>query len=137
MIIDTSAIIAVLKDEEMSAQVISTMKKANEIGISAGTWLELFIVVENKQSPVTVGRTERLLAEFDVTIAPVCREQSAIGRKAFRDFGRGRHRAKLNFGDCFSYALAKHRRQSLLYVGNDFSLTDIDSALIPDAEPSH
>lgn len=89
----------------------------------------MFIVADNRYSPVFVGRLEDLLIDYEITIQPVTATQAAFARRAYRNFGKGRHPAQLNYGDCFSYALAKDRRESLLFVGSDFSQTDIESAL--------
>ena len=129
MIVDTSALIAVINNEESASHVIERLNKPADLHISAGTWLELFIVADNRYSPVFVGRLEDLLIDYEITIQPVTATQAAFARRAYRNFGKGRHPAQLNYGDCFSYALAKDRRESLLFVGSDFSQTDIESAL--------
>lgn len=129
MIVDTSAIVAVGNNEPPTQQVLDALADAPDLKMSAGTLLELFVVVDNSANPIVAGSTESLLADANVEIAPVTAEQVHLARQAYRDYGKGNHPAGLNFGDCFAYALAKQTREPLLFVGNDFSRTDIDSAL--------
>lgn len=90
--------------------------------------LELAIVLERQGSREISRDAERFLRQVEMVEEPVTLEQGEIARQAYHDFGRGRHRAKLNFGDCFAYALAKAMGEPLLYKGNDFSKTDVWSA---------
>lgn len=98
--------------------------------MSAATLLELSVVVDAKRDPVRSGRLDELLRSSDVETMDVTAEQAHIARAAYRDFGRGSgHPARLNFGDCFSYALAKVTGEPLLFKGDDFGHTDLRSAV--------
>lgn len=100
--------------------------------MSAANFLEAAIVVDAKRRPVASRRLDDLLEELDVVIEPVTEEQARIARAAYRDYGRGSgHPARLNFGDCFAYALARATGEPLLFKGDDFIHTDITSALEP------
>lgn len=131
MIIDTSAIIAIGNQEQGSDQLLSALADADELRLSAATWVELGIVVDARQDPMIARRAENLLAELGVLIEPVTAEQAALARQAYRDFGKGRHAAGLNFGDCFAYALAKSAGEPLLFKGDDFNHTDVTPAALP------
>ena len=132
MIIDTSAIIAVA-NREPEAQAVGARietEVAQDRLMSSATWLELMIVLDRGGNPERVGLVEQLLEQWSIGIVAVTAEHARIAREAYRHFGRGGGSgAKLNFGDCFSYALSRARREPLLFVGNDFVHTDIQSAL--------
>jgi ribonuclease VapC len=97
--------------------------------MSAGSFLEAAIVVDGRHDPILSRQLDELIATLKIAIEPVTYEQASIGRAAYRDFGRGSgHPARLNYGDCFAYALAKATGEPLLYVGNDFGHTDLRSA---------
>jgi len=129
VIADTSAIIAILRDEADAPSYADALVRADERLISAGTYLETAIVVDSNRDPVLSGRLADLLAAADLAIEPVTVRQAEIARQAYRDFGKGSgHPAGLNFGDCFAYALARETGQALLFKGEDFSLTDVRSA---------
>ena len=123
IVVDTSAIVAILRGEPERDALVSAITTADERLVSAGTLIELGIVVEAS----TGGRTplERVIADFDLTIVEVDEPQIRAAMSAWRRFGKGRHPAGLNFGDCFAYALADTRRLPLLFVGEDFARTDI------------
>ncbi|MDP3972783.1 MAG: type II toxin-antitoxin system VapC family toxin [Candidatus Nanopelagicales bacterium] len=129
MIVDTSAIIAIGNREPDSDQLLDALGTADHIKMSAATWVELGIVVDAREDPLVARRADNLLNELGVEIEPVTMEQAMIARQAYRDFGKGRHAAGLNFGDCFSYALAKATGEPLLFKGTDFSHTDIEARL--------
>lgn len=97
--------------------------------MSVANWFEASIVVDNADDPAAAGSYDALIAELGIEITPVSPEIAAAARVAHRRFGRGRHPAKLNFGDCFAYALASVTGEPLLFKGNDFSQTDITPAL--------
>lgn len=135
LIVDTSAIIAVLQDEPESAAVVEALIAATDPAISTATLVELCVVADTRRDPVRSARFDDLLAALGLRTIPFTAEHAAIARRAHLTYGRGSgHPARLNLGDCFSYALAVHRDQPLLYVGNDFSHTDIRSALGPGPE---
>ena len=98
--------------------------------MSAASFLEAAIVVDRNRDPVLSRRFDELIREAEIIIEPVTEAQARIAREAYRDFDRGSgHPARLNFGDCFAYALAKDQGEPLLFKGDDFVHTDITSAL--------
>ncbi|MDJ1113896.1 type II toxin-antitoxin system VapC family toxin [Microbacterium dauci] len=130
MIVDTSALIALLQNEACAEAIDVATESAAWRGISAATLFEAAIVADGTSDPVRSARFDALIAGLDIEVVPLTAAHAAIARQAYRDYGRGSgHPAKLNFGDCFSYALAKERGEPLLYVGDDFAHTDIASAL--------
>jgi len=129
MIVDTSALIAVLIGEPERDALVSRMARAAKVTISAATYLEAGIVVDTRGDAVLSRRFDTLLQRLRVEIVPVGAEQARMARAAYRDFGRGSgHPARLNYGDCFAYALAQDRGEELLFVGNDFGHTDVRQA---------
>lgn len=130
MIVDTSAIVAVLRSEPDSDRYLQAFSQTRGLRISAGTYLETAIVIDANRDPVLSGRLDDLLAVAGITVEPVTQRQADIARRAYRDFGRGSgHAAGLNLGDCFAYALARDSREPLLFKGDDFTETDVLSAL--------
>lgn len=126
MIVDTSAWVAILRGEPEGAGFLRLMYDAPNVGTSAATYLETAVVIDGLRDAVASRILDELLAEARAKIEPVTAEQARIAREAYRDFGRGSgHRAKLNFGDCFAYALAKSKREPLLCKGDDFIHTDV------------
>lgn len=130
MIVDTSALVAIVKAEP-DAQVYSDVLVAAEsVGMSAASYLEVGIVVDALRDPVASRILDNLIASSRIRIEHVTSEQAGIARAAYRDFGRGSgHPAQLNFGDCFSYSLAKATGRPLLYKGDDFVHTDVEAAV--------
>lgn len=132
MIVDTSALIALLRDESEAAEFGRIMGSAPVLRISAGTYVELGVVVDGARNPVSSRMVDGLLNAWKIRIEPVTIAQARIARDAYRDFGKGSgHPARLNFGDCFAYALARDLGEPLLFKGRDFSLTDIEIAIEP------
>ena len=129
MIVDSSALLAVILNEEDEERMAVAMIDAPSVRMSAANWLEAAIVVDRHRNPAAVVRFEELSEALRIEIIPVTTEIAYRARRAHQDFGRGNHRAALNYGDCISYALAKIQREPLLFKGNDFSLTDIEPAL--------
>ncbi len=130
MIVDTSVLVAILKEETGWEAYAERLNAADAACISAATYVELSIVVDRWGNPVLSNRIDELLARFDVQIEPVTAEQARLARQAYRDYGRGSgHAANLNFGDCFSYALAREKREPILFKGDDFGHTDLRSAV--------
>jgi ribonuclease VapC len=129
MIVDTSALLAVLFDESDAALYARAMVEADVCRISAASFVEAAIVVEAQTKSGGPRQFDALMRSLALTIEPVTAEQAHLARQAFVDFGKGRHRAGLNFGDCFSYALAKSSGEALLFKGADFKRTDVESAL--------
>jgi ribonuclease VapC len=129
MIIDTSALIAILRGEPDAAVYAAAMESASQLRMSAANFLEAAIVVDGVRNPVASRRFDELIKEAGIVISPVTEAQARVAREAYRDFGKGSgHPAKLNFGDCFAYALAKVTGEPLLFKGRDFTHTDITSA---------
>jgi len=128
VIVDTSALIAILFDEPEAVRFLQLIHGAERCAMSVVSRVELAIVLDRQASPECSRQAEVLLREARVVVEPVTIEQGWIAQQAFYDFGRGRHRAALNFGDCFSYALAKVSGEALLFKGEDFSRTDIQAA---------
>ena len=136
MIIDTSALLAILRDEPEALACAQAIEQAADRRISAGNFLEAAIVIDASGDPIASRRLDELLEVASITIEPVTVEQVRIGRAAYRDFGKGSgHPAQLNFGDCFAYALALTTAEPLLFKGRDFSHTDLRSALLPEQDP--
>jgi ribonuclease VapC len=130
MIVDSSALIAILR-KEPEAQVFSeTIEYAVPVRISAATLFEASMVADRFGSPILSARFDEVVEDSRMIIEPVTAEQAKIARQAYRDYGKGSgHPADLNFGDCFSYALARDKREPILYKGDDFVHTDLRSAL--------
>lgn len=130
MIVDTSAVIAILQDEPEAAAFATVADAAAQCRMSAANFLEAAIIIDGRRDPIASRRLDDLLAVLRVVIEPVTAKQAQIARDAYRDFGRGSgHPARLNFGDCFAYALARDRGEPLLFKGDDFSHTDVTPAL--------
>ena len=130
MIVDSSALIAILRAEPDAEVFANALDKPGPRRISAGTYVELGIVVDAKRNPSASRHVDQLIEEAGIEIEPVTERQARIAREAYRDFGRGSgHPAQLNYGDCFSYALAKDLAEPLLFKGKDFTHTDVRSAV--------
>lgn len=130
IVVDTSVVVAVLlgeDDAELFASVLAD--HVGDIAISAATLVEMRIVARAKQGAAAVADLSALLATVEASIVPLDVDQADIASAAWARFGRGHHPAALNFGDCFSYALARSYGSPLLFKGNDFAQTDIASAL--------
>jgi ribonuclease VapC len=125
MIVDTSAIIAILRNEADALAISKALQQAAKRRISAANYVEAAIITDSNRNPILSRRFDDLLREGDIVIEPVTAEQARIAREAYRDFGKGQHRAGLNFGDCFAYALARVSGEPLLFKGDDFRHTDI------------
>lgn len=123
--VDTSALIAYLKAEPTAERLKEAMKAAESLSLSAASLVEAGIVVERLRGEEGARELDRLLERLRIQIIPVTRTHAETARVAFRRFGKGRHPARLNFGDCFSYALARSLGEPLLFVGDDFSQTDV------------
>lgn len=128
MIVDTSALMAVILGEPDAEHLLSLMSGANELAVSAATLVEAGIVAEAKGGHEAADDLQALLADLECSVVPLDQEQSMAALEAWRRFGKGRHPAALNLGDCFAYAAAKVEARPLLYKGQDFSQTDIAAA---------
>ena len=129
MVIDTSAVLAILQDEPERPRFTVAIAEAARRSMSAATLLEVAIVIEARHGIEGGRHLDLLLERAGVDIVAVDEEQVRIAREAYRRFGKGRHPAGLNYGDCFSYALAHVRQQRLLFKGGDFARTDVVSAI--------
>jgi ribonuclease VapC len=129
MILDTSAIAAIFFAEPEAARYTQIIHDAERCLISAATFLELSIRIEGQIGTDAVRQCDMFFRRAGIIIEPFTVEQAHLARQAFHDFGKGRHAAALNFGDCFAYALAKITGEPLLFKGDDFKKTDIVSAL--------
>jgi len=137
MVLDTSALIAILEDEKEATQIIKAIAQAPVRLLSAVSLVETAIVIENRRGDTGKQILDTLLQTAAINIMEVSVEQAEAARTAYRDYGKGRgHPAQLNFGDCFSYALAKVLDQPLLFKGDDFSKTDIHCCIQWQAVPS-
>jgi ribonuclease VapC len=135
MILDTSALIAILRFEKEApefARIIEiAAKSAAQPRISAVGYVEAGAVIDGSKDPIASRRFDELIEAAQITIEPVTEAQARVARQAYRDFGKtSGHPAKLNFGDCFSYALSKSKGEQLLFKGQDFSRTDVKSARV-------
>lgn len=130
MIIDTSAFVAILRNEPDARVYAEAIESALTRRVSAATFVETAAVIDASGDPVASRGFDALIETAGVVIEPVTEVQARIAREAYRDFGKGRgHLAQLNFGDCFAYALAKDTGEPLLFKGADFGHTDVLIAL--------
>ena len=126
MIVDTSALIAILRDEPDAEDFALALAAASAPRISVANYLETAIVIDSSRDPIASRQVDNLVAKAGLVLESVTAEQVQVARAAYRDFGRGSgHAAKLNFGDCLAYALAKCRDEPLLFKGDDFTHTDV------------
>jgi len=128
VILDSSAVVAILRAEPEAPVMAQAMDCAEACGISAVGYVEAAIVIDSSRDPIASRRFDDFFREAEIVIEPVTVRQAKIAREAYRDFGKGRHRAGLNLGDCFAYALAKEKGEALLFKGEDFRHTDIEPA---------
>jgi len=128
VIVDTSVIIAILRGEADADALGEALQRPRVRRMSAASYVEAAVVVDSNRNPVLSRRLDDLLRDAQVALEPVTLNQARIAREAYRDFGKGRHRAGLNFGDCFAYALAKEKGEPLLFKGDDFRHTDVEAA---------
>jgi ribonuclease VapC len=133
MILDTSALIAILRYEEEAPEfariIASAVERAAQSRMSAVSYVEAGAVIDGSKDPIASRRFDELIEAAQIAIEPVTEAQAHIARQAYRDFGKSSgHPAKLNFGDCFSYALAKSKGEPLLFKGQEFAQTDVRSA---------
>lgn len=130
MIVDTSAIIAILREEDDAEVYVRALAAGGVRRLSAASYLECGIVLDGQRDPIVSRGLDNLLEEAEFVIEPVTERQARLARVAYADFGKGSgHPAGLNFGDCLSYALAQDLREPLLWKGDDFGHTGVRSAL--------
>jgi ribonuclease VapC len=128
MIVDSSAIVAILRREPEASAFLKSIESAGRRYVSAVSYVEAAIVIDRGGDAIARGRFDDFFRTAQILIESVTPEQARIARQAYRDFGKGRHKAGLNFGDCFAYALAKDMNEPLLFKGKDFRRTDIGAA---------
>jgi ribonuclease VapC len=128
MIIDTSAIVAILFNEDDAESYADAISGAETCRASAATFVEVSIVVEMQTKSAGSRQLDAFFRRAGIVIEPVTEEHAHLARQAFTDYGKGRHPAGLNYGDCFSYALAKATGEPLLFKGKDFARTDLIAA---------
>ena len=128
MIVDTSALLAVVLGEPDAEGFLSRMVRAESLAVSAASLAEALIVVEAKQGREAASDLSALLAELEAEVVGLDEAQAEVAASAWRRFGKGRHPAALNFGDVFSYSLATVRGEPLLFKGRDFAATDVSQA---------
>ena len=125
MVLDTSAILAILQNEPERRKFNEAIDAAETRSLSTASFVECSMVLESRYGADGVRDLDLFIAKAQVSLVPVDEEQADLARRAFRKYGKGRHPAGLNFGDCFSYALARALDEPLLFKGSDFTHTDI------------
>ena len=128
MILDSSAVVAILRAEPEAPQFVRAIEASDSRHISAVSYVEASIVIDGGKDAIASRRFDDFFRVSRIAIETVTPKQAEIARQAYRDFGKGRHKAGLNFGDCFAYALAKEADESLLFKGSDFAHTDVEVA---------
>lgn len=129
MIVDTSALVAILLNESDAEVYARAINEADAPRMSAATFVEAAIVVEALAGDSGSRQFDAFMRSAGIAIEPVTEEHAHVARQAWSDFGKGRHAARLNFGDCFAYALARASGEPLLFKGEDFRHTDVSPAL--------
>ena len=132
MIVDTSVLIALIREEPVTARFVPVLNRnVGRLKMSTANFLEAAIVADANDDIVISERLDAVLRLFAIELIPVSTDHVRVAREAYRTFGKGRHRAKLNFGDCFAYALARTTGEPLLFKGDDFAQTDVVDAAPP------
>ena len=132
MIVDSSALIAMLTNEEDADALSRALDSPQAVRMSAASYLEASIVIDAHRDPALSALLDDTILDSEIVIEPVTLAQARVARQAYRDYGKGSgHPAQLNFGDCFSYALARDKREPILFKGDDFVHTDLRSAIAP------
>lgn len=126
MVIDTSALVAILRNEPERPMFIEAIEATDSRRMSAATFVEISVVVESRHGAEGLRDLDLFLTTAGIDLVSVDSEQAHMARRAFTRFGKGRHRAELNYGDCFSYALAIVVGEPLLFKGDDFGHTDVE-----------
>jgi ribonuclease VapC len=129
VILDSSAIVAILFDEQEAPVLAAAIGEAETLAVSAATLVEATMVAEGRTRPGMREKLDDLLATVKPEVVAFTAQHAEIARAAWRRFGKGRHPAKLNLGDCFAYALAEARGEPLLFKGEDFARTDVRRAV--------
>jgi len=135
VVIDTSAIVAILTNEPERHAFNAEVARARRRLVSAGTYLESAVVIRARSGTDGLRDLRLFVAAAELSIVPFDADQAAIALDAYLRYGKGYHQAALNFGDCFSYALSRKTAEPLLFKGNDFAQTDVLRAIPPEREP--
>lgn len=130
MIVDSSALVAILREEPDWKTLRSKIVYSEKLPrMTSPNYVETAVVIDGSRNPATSRKLDDLLEELEIEVVAFTPQQARVAREAYRDFGKGSgHPARLNFGDCMAYALARSERAPLLFVGNDFTHTDIEAA---------
>lgn len=131
MVLDTSALVAILQDEPERRSFIRVIDEAQHRAMSVVSFVETSMVLASRYGQEGVRDLDLLIARAGIDLEPVDERQARLARSAFRNYGKRRHPANLNFGDCFPYALAKALGEPLLFKGEDFGLTDVSRVVLP------
>jgi len=126
MVLDTSAVVAVLQNETERRKFNEAIEASESRSLSTASFVECSMILESRYGADGVRDLDLFIAKAQVSLVPVDEEQADLARRAYRKFGKERHPAGLNFGDCFSYALSRALELPLLFKGNDFSQTDVE-----------
>ncbi len=138
LVVDSSAVIAILRSEPCWEMLATRMHVASSRVLSVASWVEVSLVMAGRHGDqATLEHLDRFLQTAAIELHPVDESLARMAREAFLRFGKGRHPAGLNFGDCFSYALARTLNAPLLFVGQDFTQTDVQVALNVELPTSH
>jgi ribonuclease VapC len=129
MVLDTSALLAILLDEPERSAFVRAIERDPTRLMSVANFVECSLVIEARFGVAGSHDLDLFIARAQVTMAPVDVDQAFVARQAYRKFGKGRHAAALNFGDCFAYALSRTQGEPLLFKGADFALTDVEQAI--------
>ncbi len=130
MMVDRSAVVAILRNEPEAQKLVAALEKAEQACMAAPSVLELCMVMLNKTSPLGLNKIRHTLRELGIKVIPFTSDMSDYAIHAFIHYGKGRgHKAQLNFGDCISYAAAKIEAMPLLFKGDDFRHTDVECAI--------
>jgi ribonuclease VapC len=130
VIVDSSALVTIIREEPGFSSYLDRLLASPKTRMSAAAFLEAAIVIDRQPDPRAAAKLDEIIEQLDITIEPVTAHQARIARDAYQRFGKGRgHPARLNFGDCFAYALAKDLDEPLLFVGQDFIHTDVRRVL--------
>jgi ribonuclease VapC len=129
MIVDSSAVLAIMLSEQDSEAYLDALLSVGPRRMSVANWLETAMVIDRRGTTAAASGFEEFMRDADIEVMPVTASQGTLARAAWQRYGRGNHPAKLNYGDCFAYALAKETREPLLFKGNDFARTDVEPAL--------
>jgi len=129
VIVDTSAIVSIILDEPDRQNFEERVASSAALRMSAATLVEVTMVLEGRGGEAGGAQLERWIAGVGIEICPVTERTARLAREGWRRYGKGRHKAALNLGDCFAYALAMERAEPLLFTGNDFAQTDVKAAI--------